>query len=224
MNIPFGDLRRQYESIRPELDAAAARVLASGWYILGPEVQAFERAFAAFCGVGHAVGVGNGTEALYLALVALGVGPGDEVITVANAAVYEPLTYHRTAALLDSLPLLDIPGRGPNAFLSRLAPRTRIPAHNGVTNARVTVHLPLIVPPGCGFRVGPETREWVAGKAWVFDDTIEHEAWNDSDEPRLILIFDIWNPCLDAAERDHLRRVLGQWDRHYRRADENAEF
>lgn len=130
----------------------------------------------------------------------------------------------RTAALLDSLPLLDIPGRGPNAFLSRLAPRTRIPAHNGVTNARVTVHLPLIVPPGCGFRVGPETREWVAGKAWVFDDTIEHEAWNDSDEPRLILIFDIWNPCLDAAERDHLRRVLGQWDRHYRRADENAEF
>ncbi|MBK9713518.1 MAG: DegT/DnrJ/EryC1/StrS family aminotransferase [Kouleothrix sp.] len=98
VNIPFGDLRRQYESIRPELDAAAARVLASGWYILGPEVQAFERAFAAFCGVGHAVGVGNGTEALYLALVALGVGPGDEVITVANAAVYEPLTILQAGA------------------------------------------------------------------------------------------------------------------------------
>jgi aspartyl/asparaginyl beta-hydroxylase (cupin superfamily) len=130
----------------------------------------------------------------------------------------------RTAALLDGLPLLDIAGRGPNAFLSRLAPRTRIPAHHGVTNARVTVHLPLIVPPGCGFRVGPETREWVPGRAWVFDDTIEHEAWNDSDEPRLILIFDVWNPCLDAAEQQHLRMVLGAWDRHYRRTDANAEF
>ncbi len=87
MTIPFGDLKRQYESIRAELDEAALRVLAGGWYILGPETRAFEEAFAAFCGVGHAVGVGNGTEALHLALVALGVGNGDEVITVANAGV-----------------------------------------------------------------------------------------------------------------------------------------
>src|SRR5947208_885143 len=97
-DIPIGDLKRQYEAIKPELDAAAARVLASGWYILGPEVRAFEAAFAAYCGVGHAVGVGNGTEALYLALVALGAGPGDEVITVANAAVYEPLTILQAGA------------------------------------------------------------------------------------------------------------------------------
>src|SRR5215216_5630799 len=96
--IPFGDLRRQYESIKPELDEAAARVLASGWYILGPEVRAFEAEFAAFCGVGHAIGVGNGTEALYLALVALGVGAGDEVLSVANAADYEPLTILQAGA------------------------------------------------------------------------------------------------------------------------------
>lgn len=87
MMIPFGDLRRQYETIKAELDAAATRVLASGWYILGAEVKAFEESFAAFCGTTHAVGVGNGTEALQLALTALGVGPGDEVITVANAGV-----------------------------------------------------------------------------------------------------------------------------------------
>ena len=96
--IPFGDLRRQYESIKAELDEAAARVLASGWYILGPEVRAFEAEFAAFCGVGHAIGVGNGTEALYLALIALGVGAGDEVLSVANAADYEPLTILQASA------------------------------------------------------------------------------------------------------------------------------
>jgi dTDP-3-amino-3,4,6-trideoxy-alpha-D-glucose transaminase len=98
VNVPFGDLKRQYESIKAELDEAAARVLASGWYILGPEVRAFEAEFAAFCGVGHAIGVGNGTEALYLALVALGVGAGDEVISVANAADYEPLTILQAGA------------------------------------------------------------------------------------------------------------------------------
>jgi aspartyl/asparaginyl beta-hydroxylase (cupin superfamily) len=62
--------------------------------------------------------------------------------------------------------------------------------------------LPLIVPEGCGFRVGGTTREWMPGKAWVFDDTIEHEAWNDSDVPRAVLILDAWNPFLTPAERD----------------------
>ena len=95
--------------------------------------------------------------------------------------------------------------RGPTAYFSILEARTRIPPHTGVTNTRLTVHLPLIVPPGCGFRVGSETREWVPGKAWVFDDTIEHEAWNESDTPRAILIFDIWNPFLTPAERDLIR-------------------
>jgi len=111
----------------------------------------------------------------------------------------------RSAALLQGAPQCDVAARGPTAFFSILDARTRIPPHTGVTNTRLTVHLPLIVPPGCGFRVGSETREWVPGKAWVFDDTIEHAAWNDSDTPRAILIFDIWNPFLTAAERDLIR-------------------
>jgi aspartate beta-hydroxylase len=102
---------------------------------------------------------------------------------------------------------VDIPGRGPTAFFSILEPHTKIPPHTGVTNTRVTVHLPLIVPPGCAFRVGGETREWKVGTAWVFDDTIEHEAWNDSDAPRAILIFDVWNPELTVLECDLVRET-----------------
>jgi aspartate beta-hydroxylase len=111
----------------------------------------------------------------------------------------------RTAVALAGVPQVDIPGRGPTAFFSLLDAHTRIPPHTGVTNARLTVHLPLIVPPGCAFRVGGETREWRAGTAWVFDDTIEHEAWNDSDAPRAILIFDVWHPELSVLERDLVR-------------------
>lgn len=113
----------------------------------------------------------------------------------------------RTAEALKRAPQCDVEARGPNAFFSILDAGTRIPPHTGVINTRVTVHLPLVVPPGCGFRVGSETREWVPGKAWVFDDTIEHEAWNLSDVPRGILIFDIWNPFLTPAERDLMRAV-----------------
>ncbi len=70
------------------------------------------------------------------------------------------------------------------------------------------MHLPLIVPEDCRFRVGNETREWKEGKAWVFDDTIDHEAWNDSDELRVIMMIDIWNPFLSPAERDMTREIL----------------
>jgi aspartyl/asparaginyl beta-hydroxylase (cupin superfamily) len=111
----------------------------------------------------------------------------------------------RTAALLDAAPLADIPGQAPTAFFSMLQARTRIPPHTGVTNTRLVCHVPLVLPPGCGFRVGSETRQWETGKAWVFDDTIEHEAWNDSDEPRYILIIDLWNPYLTEAEREWVR-------------------
>jgi aspartyl/asparaginyl beta-hydroxylase (cupin superfamily) len=112
-----------------------------------------------------------------------------------------------TAALLDTLPLLDLPGKGPTAMFSILEPHTRIPPHTGSNNVRGTVHLPLIVPEGCGFRVGAETRTLEAGKAWAFDDTIEHEAWNDSDAPRAIFILDVWNPLLSEAERAAVRVV-----------------
>jgi aspartate beta-hydroxylase len=112
-----------------------------------------------------------------------------------------------TAAMLSQAPQVDIPGRAPTAFFSILEAHTKIPPHTGVTNTRLTVHLPLIVPPGCRFRVGGETREWRPGTAWVFDDTLEHEAWNDADVPRAILIFDVWNPELTALERDLVREM-----------------
>jgi aspartate beta-hydroxylase len=119
-----------------------------------------------------------------------------------------------TMRALKGAPICDVGSRAPTVFFSILDASTQIPAHSGVTNTRLTVHLPLIVPPNCGFRVGSETREWVPGKAWVFDDTIEHEAWNRSDAPRAILIFDIWNPFLTAAERDVVRaatEVVGSY-------------
>jgi aspartyl/asparaginyl beta-hydroxylase (cupin superfamily) len=112
-----------------------------------------------------------------------------------------------TAAALARAPLLDIEGRAPTAMFSILKPRTRIPAHTGSSNIRTTVHLPLVVPDGCGFRVGAETREWRTGEAWAFDDTIEHEAWNKSDQPRAILILDVWNPLLTEVERAAVRAL-----------------
>ena len=117
-----------------------------------------------------------------------------------------------TASALEALPRSNIPGRAPSAFFSMLKPRTRIPPHTGVTNTRAIIHLPLIVPDGCGFRVGGETRPWIVGKPFAFDDTIEHEAWNDSDELRAVLIFDVWNPHLTAREQDAIARYYGAAD------------
>ena len=87
-SIPIASAAAQYVTIKAEIDTAVHRVLDSGWFILGAEVEAFEREFAAYCDVGHAVGVGNGTDALMLALKALDVGPGDEVITVPMTAAF----------------------------------------------------------------------------------------------------------------------------------------
>jgi aspartate beta-hydroxylase len=113
-----------------------------------------------------------------------------------------------TAKAVESLPISDIPGRSPTVFFSVLKPHTRLPAHTGVTNVRSIVHLPLVVPEQCGFRVGGESREWKVGKAFAFDDTIEHEAWNDSGEARAVLIFDVWNPYLTPAEQKLLQRFF----------------
>jgi aspartyl/asparaginyl beta-hydroxylase (cupin superfamily) len=106
-----------------------------------------------------------------------------------------------TAAALARAPLAPIPGKAPSAFFSMLRPGAHIPPHTGVTNTRAIIHLPLVVPPGCEFRVGGETRQWVEGEAFAFDDTIEHEAINRSDENRLVLIFDVWNPHLSSREQ-----------------------
>lgn len=120
----------------------------------------------------------------------------------------------KTLSMLRQLPQPQAAGRMPAAMFSLLRPQTRIPPHTGVANVRLVVHLPLIVPPGCGFRVGNETRIWREGEAWVFDDTIEHEAWNDSDRDRYVLIFDVWNPHLSIAERELITAVMAAMDRY----------
>lgn len=122
----------------------------------------------------------------------------------------------RTAEALAQAGMAQVPGYAPTAFFSVLEPHTHIPPHTGVTNTRLVVHLPLILPGNCRFRVGNETRDWEMGKAWVFDDTIEHEAWNDSDQTRVILIIDVWNPLLSEAERDLVSALLGGVAEYYR--------
>jgi len=114
----------------------------------------------------------------------------------------------RTAELVESLPLAQIPGRAPAVFFSILKAGKTIPPHTGVTNIRTIIHLPLIVPDDCGFRVGGETRQWREGEAFAFDDTIEHEAWNRSDRDRALLILDCWNPHLSEDEQAIILRLF----------------
>jgi aspartyl/asparaginyl beta-hydroxylase (cupin superfamily) len=114
----------------------------------------------------------------------------------------------RTAAVVESLPLARTRNYSPNVLFSALEAHTVIPPHTGDTNARLVVHLPLILPPNCTFRVGNDTREWRYGKAWVFDDSVEHEARNDSAQLRVQLMFDVWNPFLSESERELVEGLL----------------
>jgi len=114
----------------------------------------------------------------------------------------------KTAKIVEKFPLVGIPNRTPTVFFSILEAGKHIPPHTGVTNTRAIIHLPLIVPPGCAFRVGGETREWREGEAFAFDDTIEHEAWNRSDQDRAVLILDCWNPHLSDHERAMICRMF----------------
>jgi dTDP-4-amino-4,6-dideoxygalactose transaminase len=130
--IPYLDLKAQYRSIKAEIDEAVLRVLDSAQFILGEEVEAFERDFAAYCGARHAIGVNSGTSALHLALLAAGVGPGDEVITV-------PFTFVATAAAIEyagAKPVfVDIDSRtytmAPDLLEGAMTPRTKaiVPVH-----------------------------------------------------------------------------------------------
>lgn len=114
-----------------------------------------------------------------------------------------------TAQALADVDAAHIAGLCPNVMFSALAPHTHIPPHHGETNARLVAHLPLIVPPDCSFRVGFDRVTWTPGKVLVFDDSIEHEAHNDSDALRVVLIFDVWNPHLTPAERDMVGAMAG---------------
>lgn len=121
----------------------------------------------------------------------------------------------RTMVALEAVPLEAIPGRSPFALFSKLSPGAWIEPHTGFMNTRLVCHLPLVVPEGCSFRVGNETRGWETGKLMVFDDTIEHEARNAGNEERVVLIFNIWRPELSAEERGLVSALIagiGQFD------------
>lgn len=120
-----------------------------------------------------------------------------------------------TMAALDAAPLPQVPGSTPHALFSKLAGNTRIPPHHGLINTRLICHLPLIVPADCGgLRVGSQTQYWQEGEAYVFDDSMEHEAWNDSNSDRVVLLFDIWRPELSEEERELIGSLLQSVQRY----------
>ena len=132
MSVPFLDLKPAYAELQAEIDAASRRVMQSGWFILGPEVEAFEAEFAAFCGARHCVGVANGLDALELALRAFDVGPGDEVVVPSN-------TYIATWLAVSAVGATPVPAEpdprthniDPQAVAAAITPRTKaiMPVH-----------------------------------------------------------------------------------------------
>ncbi|WP_116808326.1 aspartyl/asparaginyl beta-hydroxylase domain-containing protein [Steroidobacter cummioxidans] len=113
-----------------------------------------------------------------------------------------------TASMLEILPLSHVRAHGPEVLFSVFTAGTHLLPHRGVTNTRLVGHLPLLVPSDCALNVGGEVHEWREGRAVIFDDTYEHEAWNRSDRTRVVLIFDIWNPHLTAAERAAIEQLV----------------
>jgi len=113
-----------------------------------------------------------------------------------------------TASALEFLPLSHVRDHGPEVLFSVFTAGTHLLPHRGVTNTRLVGHLPLLVPRDCALNVGGEVHEWREGRAVVFDDTYEHEAWNRSDRTRVVLIFDIWNPHLTEAERGAVEMIV----------------
>ena len=103
--------------------------------------------------------------------------------------------------LLELLPIPRIERRSPMALISILKPGTHIPPHHGMLNTRLICHVPLVVPNGCRLRVGAETRDVVEGQAMIFDDSFEHEAWNEGDSVRAVLLFEIWRPEISEEEK-----------------------
>ncbi len=119
----------------------------------------------------------------------------------------------RTMALLERLPLMRISRHAPEVLFSVLRPHSRIPPHFGSINGRLIVHLPLIVPKDCGaLCVDGEARSWETGRCLIFDDSFMHEAWNDSDQLRVVMLLDIWNPQLSAAEQAAFADALAALD------------
>lgn len=139
-----------------------------------------------------------------------GVGKWSMIPLIRNGAVVDEFASlcPRTMELALGLDLPKIGLISPSLYFSVLGPNSRIAPHVGITNARLISHLPLIVPGHCGFRVGGETRNWQVGEALVFDDMTMHEAWNDSDSIRVVLIADLWRPELSEAERAAVAELM----------------
>jgi hypothetical protein len=106
-----------------------------------------------------------------------------------------------TMRALAMAPIPRIAGRSPMALFSLLRPGTHIRPHHGLINTRLICHLPLIVPGGCRIRVGSEVRSWEQGETLIFDDSFEHEAWNEGDGTRVVLLFEIWRPEITPEEQ-----------------------
>ena len=115
----------------------------------------------------------------------------------------------RTSGILASLPLVHIRGHAPEVLFSILTPGSRILKHHGVTNVRLVTHLPLIIPGDCAISVGGIEHAWQEGRCVTFDDTFEHEAWNRSDQVRVVMILDSWHPDLTEAEREAIALLVG---------------
>lgn len=113
-----------------------------------------------------------------------------------------------TMAALERAPMPHIDRRSPIALWSLLKPGTHIQPHHGLLNTRLICHIPLIVPEDCALRVGNETRKWREGEALIFDDSFEHEAWNHSNQTRVVLLFEIWRPEISAEERSALTAIF----------------
>lgn len=126
-----------------------------------------------------------------------------------------------TARSLDLLPLSHIREHGPEVLFSVFTAGTHLLPHRGVTNTRLVGHLPLMVPPDCALNVGGEIHEWREGRAVIFDDTYEHEAWNRSQQTRVVLIFDLWNPHLTEVERAAIAQLVPAMG-DFRKASEAA--
>jgi hypothetical protein len=130
--------------------------------------------------------------------------PDWEALHLIENGVASPVNQARfpqTLAAMEYAPLCKIGVRAPTVMFSRLRSGKRIPPHHGMINSRLICHLPLIVPGAGGLRCGNHSRSWHVGELMIFDDSMEHEAWNDADADRIVLIFDIWRPDVSAAER-----------------------
>lgn len=120
-----------------------------------------------------------------------------------------------TMEALSHAPMPTITGRSPNAHWSRLLPGAHITPHTGMLNTRLICHIPILTAPACWLRVGSEVREWTDGVPLLFDDSINHEARNEGPQERVVLLFEVWRPEIDAADREAIGRIfqaIGEYD------------